>query len=248
MKGRVDSKVLIVGLIVLGVIVVVFGIMSSVQPTSQNTISAYGDGSVEALPDYVVVYFNVQTSGDSASEVTDENAVIVDTLKANLVLLGFSESEIKTSNFNVYPTYDYEGGIRKDTGYETSHSVNLKLDIDDSGRVGEVIDAGVGAGAGINYISFELTKDNQNMYKTEAIEKATEDARRKAEALASGADKKLGNIVSLSSDSGYFGGPWIAYSASDSGSAERSGAEIATDINPGEQEVSARVTGVWSIR
>jgi len=248
MSGKVDSKVLLTGMIILGAIIISFGIMNSLQRSSgYNTITAYGEGSVEALPDYVVIYFNVQTTRATAGEANDDNAEIVNKMKHALIVLGFLESDIKTSGFSVYPTYDYSKNNQEITGYTATHSVSLKLDLSESNRAGEVIDAGVGAGAGINYIGYELTKENQNVYKAEAIEAATIDAKNKAEALASGAEKRLGRIVSLSTDDSYWGGPWIAYSATED-SVTRSGAEIATNINPSEQEVSARVTLVYEIR
>ncbi|MDP3987461.1 MAG: SIMPL domain-containing protein [Nanoarchaeota archaeon] len=250
MRKRIDNKVLITGLIVLGVVVIVFGILSSLQSASgYNTITSYGEGSIETMPDFVTVYFNVQTQSVTADEASDKNAQIVVDMTNAFIALGFSEDDIKTSGFSVYPNYDYSGRDQRITGYTATHSINTKLEIEEKALIGEVIDAGVGSGAGINYIGYELTKENQNKFKAQAIEIAAQDARVKAESLASGAGKSLGKIVSLSTDEGYYGGPWIAYSAEARDSSDSvSGAEIATSITPSEQEISARVTVVYEIR
>ena len=108
-----------------------------------------------------------------------------------------------------------------------------------------MIDSGIGAGAGVSYINYELNEDNQKKYKLEAITLATEDARAKAAALAEGSGSSLGSLVSISSSEfGYV--PWLAASA-DSVKGE-SGAEVATSITPSEQEITASVTAVFRIR
>ncbi|HEX9741075.1 MAG TPA: SIMPL domain-containing protein, partial [Ignavibacteriaceae bacterium] len=190
---------------------------------------------------------NVQTDALTANEASDKNAEIVSDLKENIVALGFNESEIKTQNFNVYPQYDYSGGNQRITRYTATHSLKIEILIGDKDKIGSVIDAGVGAGAGIGYINFELNKENENKYKAEAITLATEDAKIKAEALAYGAGKKLGRLVSVStSDFGYQ--PWRVFS-SDSGLEVAEAKEaVSTDINPSDQTVSASVTAVFKIR
>jgi len=158
---------------------------------------------------------------------------------------GIGEDEIKTQNFNVYPNYDYSSSGQRITGYSATHSLKVEIAIDEKDKIGSVIDAGVGAGAGISYINYELNEDNQKKYKVEAIKLATEDARLKAEALAEGSGSNLGSLVSVSSSEwGYV--PWMA---ADAGAVmEKSGAEIATSITPSEQEITATVSAVFRIR
>lgn len=248
MKTHVDRKILITGMIVIGAIIVALIFSNGFNSGSmENTISSTGQSTIKIMPDLVNIYFNVQTTALTAKEASDENSEIVSKMKVSLMDLGFSEDEIKTAGFNVYPNYDWRSGSQRITGYTTSHSVNIQIPIEEKEKLGSAIDAGINAGAGINYLNYELTEENQKKYKIEAIKAATEDAKDKATALAEGAGQSLGKLVSIStSEFGYY--PWAAYSQSDAGGISKSGAEIATSITPIEQDVSATVTAVFKIR
>src|SRR3989344_676609 len=101
-------------------------------------------------------------------------------------------------------------------------------------------------GAGIGYINYELTDENQNKYKIDAIKLATEDARKKAEALALGSGSKLGSLVSVStSDFGYV--PWLAYSMESGSITKEDAARVESQITPSTQEISSQVTAVFRI-
>ncbi len=111
---------------------------------------------------------------------------------------------------------------------------------------GEVIDAGVDKGAKVSYINFELSIAEQNKYKAQALELATQDAKTKAEAIASGLGKKLGKVVSVSSsDWGY--SPWSLYRADVMTESAEEAKSAVTDIQPGEQSVTASVSVVYKI-
>jgi uncharacterized protein YggE len=115
-------------------------------------------------------------------------------------------------------------------------------------KLGGIVDAGVDSGAGISYINFELSQESQNKYKAEAMKMAAQDAKVKAESVASGFDKKVGKLVSVGvNEFGYY--PWNVYSASGLSIREDSAVakETVSNIQPGEREVTARVTAVYKI-
>src|SRR3989344_2170779 len=248
MQKGIDRKVLMTGMIILGVIVVALILSSSgfFGTNTSNTVSATGESTIKVAPDFVSIDFNVQTTDLTANGASDKNSEIVTKMKNSLMNLGFEEDEIKTESFSVYPDYDWVGGTQRIKSYSASHLISIEVDISEKEMIGKVIDAGIDSGAGIYYINYELTQENQNTYKVEAIRAATEDAKVKATALAEGAGQELGRLVSVStSEFGYL--PWGAYTSSDSG-VVKSGAEIATTITPSEQEISARVVAVFKIR
>lgn len=242
MDKGVQKTLIIVGGILAAVIIILLFINNFAY---SRTVSATGTATIEVLPDMVSVYFSVDTKGTTADDASDKNSVIVGKMKIALLAAGISEDEIKTSNFNVYPNYDYSSSTQRITGYSASHSLKVEIPVDKKEKIGTVIDAGVGAGAGVSYINYELNDANEKKYKVKAIKLATEDAKAKAEALAEGSGSSLGSLVSVSSSEwGYV--PWLAAGA-DSVSG-KSGAEVATEINPNEQDVSATVTAVFKIR
>jgi uncharacterized protein len=214
--------------------------------STSNTISVNGQGVEKVTPDLISIYFNVETKGDTSKIAEDANSVIVNKLRNYIVALGFKEDDLKTDNYNIYPDYDYTTGKTK--GYRATHSLKISFSTDEKNKITSVIDSGTSAGAGISYINFELSPTLEQQYKAKAISTASEDARVKAEAVATGFSKKLGRLVSVSLDSfNYY--PFRVYDSSASGSApsaESAKAAVAT-ISPSEKEVTASVTAVYKL-
>lgn len=238
-------------LIISGTIIIIAVLLFlAFKPTSyNNTINVDGTSQVKATPNLIGIYFNVETSGDTSAEANSANTEIVSALKTSLINLEIPEEKITTQNFNIYQDYDWVNGKRVEKGYKATHSLKIELSTDDSEKIGQVIDAGVAAGAGISYINFELTQDLQNSYKAQAMQQATQDAKTKAEAIATGLNKKLGRLVSIStSDFGY--SPWNIYSAKGVGISEDAAeAQVAaTSITPSEQTIYAQVSVVFKLR
>ena len=178
MAEKMDKKVLITGMVILGVIILALIFSNAFgSPYQSNTISAMGQSTIKVVPDFVSVYFNVQTTGITASNASDKNSEIVSAMKNSLMALGFEEDEIKTQGFSVYPDYEWtQSGGQKLKGYTATHTIIVQIPVSENAKIGKVIDAGVSAGAGISYINYELTQENQNLYKAQAIKEATEDA------------------------------------------------------------------------
>ena len=230
-------------IIVAGVVILALILINSLNPSYENTISVAGVSSVKAMPDIVGVYFSVDTQGKTANEAGDKNSKIVKNLTDSLIALGFEEGYIQTQRYNIYPEYNYQTGAIK--GYKATHSLKVEISANESEKIGDVIDSGVDAGAGIGYINFELSQENQNKYKAEAMKLAALDATSKAQGVAEGLGKKLGSLVSVSIDD-YNYVPWLAR---DFAGATAEEAKVAsTNIVPSEQEISARVTAVFKIR
>ena len=235
------TLIIVIGIVVLGIMG--FAIFSNINPS--NTISTSGQATIDAVPDLVGVYFNIETKASTSEKATQDNAEIVEALKVELFKQDFSNDDIETISFNVYPNYNWNNGQQTTNGYIATHQIRVKVPITESEKVGEIIDAAVSAGAGISYINYELTTESQNRYKVEAIKLASEDARVKAEAMAAGLNKKLGSLVSVS-DSNFDYYPWRLYDAAVGASAE-SAKQAATDIQPSSQTIYANVNVVFRI-
>ena len=241
------DSVKITGMIVGGVLVVVLlAIYVTFQLVPTETIQVSGSATVSVVPDMVSLNFNVETSGETAQEAKDANALVVDEVITALIKEGFERDEIVTQNFNVYEEYDYSYIKRTSIGYKATHRIVVKFSTEDSDRIGETIDAAIDAGAMLSYINFELSTELENQYKAEALKAATADAKVKAEAMAEGLGAKLGSAVSTtSSDSGYY--TWRAYGV-DEDVVSISGASVETSIQPGEQDITGRVTVVYKLK
>jgi uncharacterized protein YggE len=243
------DKTLIISATVIVVVAMIIYAFFQINPS--QTISVSGESQIEVVPDLVSVNFNIETRDSTASGAKDTNTEIYDNLVVALTAKGIEESEIKTLNFNVYPEYDWINGRRVEKGYVAQHSVKVELSTDESDKITGIIDAGVDSGALINYINFELSEALQNGKKMEATQKATEDAKIKAEAIAQGLGARLGSIVSVT-DSGFNYYPWPLYERADAATVEEAGSAAKTvasaGITPGEQTVYGSVSVVYKIK
>ena len=243
---KVNNSIKITGIIVIAVlVVVVFGFYSVnniINPGQR--VSSSGFSEVFVMPDRVGLYFSVTTNGFSSSEASDANSKIVDDLVVALIREGFDRDEIETQNFNVREQYDWTGDGREFIGYQAVHSIRLRVPSEEKALIGSAIDAGVDAGASLSYINYELSQESQNKYKAEALKLATEDARIKAGAMAEGLGMEISKLVSIS-DSSFDYRPVFGMDYAESA---KSGEAIATDIQPSEQTVSARVSVIYKLK
>jgi hypothetical protein len=219
------------------------------ESTSKDVVTVNGMSTIKATPDLIGVYYTIETKGATSAEASSANTVILTSLKNTLTAQGFSEEDLKTESFNVYPNTYWENGKQKQDGYIAYHSLKIELPIEEIDKLTSVIDAGVNAGAGISYINFELTPESQNEYKAQALELAAKDAQIKADAVASGFGKRAGRLVSVQvSEFGYY--PWNVYSSRGGVSAQEAdlAKDAAVSISPSEEEISASVSATFKLQ
>jgi len=246
METTTKIVIVIVSLIAVTALIAV-SLSLLVEKPPEATVNANGISQIKAMPDLVGIYYNIETNGSTAAIAGEKNAKISDDLITALVKLGFERKEIQTQSYSVNPDYIYDYSIGKQTqiGYKATHQIKLEFSTQNTHLIGDAIDAGINVGATINNINFELSITKQNVYKIEALKQATEDAKLKAEAIATGLGKSLGRVVSVSSsDFNYY--PWKMYDAITSMNAAVAKAET-TSIQPSDQEVTAQVSVVYAI-
>jgi uncharacterized protein YggE len=212
-----------------------------------ETISVEGVSEVSVMPDLVSVYFNVEVLDDSAEVAKNENAEIVDAVKAGLIEVGFSREDFETQNFNVREEFDWgRDEERTSLGFRASHSIVVRVDAEDEEMIGKAIDVAVDNGALLGYVNFELSQELENEYKAEALRLAAQDAKIKAEAVADGLGVRLGKVVSTDMGNGFGYYPRMAFAESDVVGLK--GAEIATDIEVGEEKVRSSISVTYKLR
>lgn len=244
-----EKAVKITLIISVVVLLVVFGglaFVKSIIAPGSNTVSATGESKIKVVPDVTSVYFFVETKDKSAEIAKNTNNVLYNKVTSVLIASGIDGKDITTEQFSVNENFEWDGTQNIRTGFIAQHYA--KVNLNDVDKAGKVIDAVVDNGARINYINFELSQEKQNSYKTDALKLATEDARNKAEAIASGLGKNLGSLVSVQTDEFNYN-PWSIYAARDSGIMEKTIAkEAVTNLNPSEKEVTARVVVIYKIK
>jgi hypothetical protein len=246
---KIDNSVKITGIIVSAVLVMfllVFSTFNSVA--ARKTVNIQGEATIDVMPDIVEIRFTVRTLADTSQEAKDENSRIVNDVVDSLIQAGIPREDIETLNLNIYEEYDWTEDGRKSKGFRATHDIRVEFGVDEYPEIGQIVDAGIDAGALLNYINFELSPELESEYTAQALELAGEDARNKAVAMASGVGGKLGKLVSVSDQtSSYY--PWTVYRANnmEAGVAADKFDE-STPIQVGERQITARISVVYEIK
>lgn len=202
----------------------------------RRSITVTGTSEISVPSDLAVMRISVKTQSKSADEAVKENAIKMNAVKAALQKEGFSKEFLKTDNYRLYKTSNYDEKDKEEM-YEALHTIKVKNE--DLQKTGKIVDAAINAGAtDIDSLSFTL-KDSKK-YQSQALANAILDAKSKAETIAKTLHKKIINIISVSEGSVDIN-PYNFRSkmlAADMGS---------TSIESGETHVSGEITVVFEI-
>lgn len=235
------TTIAVVAVIVLGFIFAISYLYP--KDTSNKTISVTGTAEMKVQPDRVIIYAQVLTrSKDSAEQAKNSNAEISDAVLTALIKAGVNRSDIETSGFSVYPEYDWtqdQGQVLK--GYAASNS--MKITIADFENAGKIVDAVVDNGGLINSITYDLSTQKANEYKAQVLAEASRDAKSKAEAIATGLGKSLGDVVSVSA-SDYHYIPYPIYRAEAAGADVK---QVSTNLPSAKLDVTATVSATYKV-
>ena len=231
------TAIIIVALIVGGILLTIFYVFPK---SSNRVIEIVGNAQFSAKPDKASVYIQVQTNATTAEEAKNANAKIYDNTLSALKTLGIYSSDIETENYNIYPNCIYTQEGQKCNGFIVSNAI--KINTMNFDILGKIVDTAIDNGALINYINFDLSNEKSNAYKADALRLASEDAKKKAEAVALGQGKSVGELVSISvNEYNYL--PVPIYSAESGGSVK----QAVTNIQPKNLDITATVTVKYEI-
>ena len=160
-----------------------------------TALSVTGNGTVLVESDLAIVTVGVQeTSKDVLAAQSTVNEKIA-AIKQALLDAGVQESEINTDSINIYANYDYSDNTEVIVGYTARNSLSVRTT--DMDNVGSLIDAAFAAGANtLDNVQFTVQDDTQA--REQALTMAVEDARRKADVLASAAGLQVASIERIS--------------------------------------------------
>ena len=167
----------------------------------ENTITVTGLGTASGEPDVAYIELGVEMSNPELGAAYTEAADTMQQVIAALVDLGIDRADIRTSSVNVYPqdNYNPETGQPTDRTYRVSNTI--RITVRDVANVEPVINTAVNAGANSIYnFNFGIL-DSEALEQT-ARQSAVENARARAEQLASALGVTVGRPVVISESYG----------------------------------------------
>ncbi len=159
-------------------------------------LSVTGSGTVLVESDLAIVTVGVQETSKDVLEAQSTVNEKIAAIKQALLDAGVEESWINApDSINIYANYDYSDNTEVIVGYTARNSLSVRTT--DMDNVGSLIDAALAAGANtLDNVQFTVQDDTQA--REQALTMAVEDARRKADVLASAAGLQVASIESIS--------------------------------------------------
>jgi uncharacterized protein YggE len=169
---------------------------------SPDTITVTGTGESRSDPDMATLNLGVNVSDlDISQAVADSNqtiAAITDAVKG----LGVEESDIQTTNFNVWPEDVYDRDTGQPTGSRRFHvDSTVQINVRQVDDVGKILEAAIQSGAN-NIYGLNFGIQDTHGLSAEARTAALADARSRAEQVANELGVALGQVRSVVDNSG----------------------------------------------
>lgn len=206
---------------------------------SKPTLTVTGHGEVHAAPDQAIIRLGAVAQAKEAAGAQQQASKIVNQVLEKLKQMDIPSEKITTVGLTLSPVFSRpsQRGVEEPqepiiVGFRAHNSIQVV--IDDISKVGDVIDAGVSAGANqLEGLSFEIKEDGK--YKEEALRLAVKEARKKADAIAEAVGVEIVGVDEISEGGINFIRPQMQMARTFS-------AEAATPVQPGQVSVQASVT------
>lgn len=215
-------------------------VLAAEQAAAQNVITVTGQGEMTIQPDVAYINLGIRTQAATAQEAQAANAEAYTKLSDALFnTYKLAAKDVQTSGFNVQPDYSYTDNNPVIKGYSALQM--LQVTYRDLDNLGTFLDAVSAAGANqINGVRFSTEKGQE--YELQVIEKAMDNAKAKAEAIAKYAGKEVKGIVAVTQG----GGVAVPSQYSNIEMAAKmdmaAGSAASTSISAGELKVTTNVT------
>lgn len=210
-----------------------------------RSISVNADAQLDAKPDLALVNINLE---EQAKKLVDAKAATNKQLRALEAVakqMGIAPAKIQTTSSSTQPQYRYEpNNKRVFEGYIVSHRIQLQVEKIEI--IGELLEKLTSAGIDqIDNVSYTV-KDDQAV-KEQALIKATQNARRKAEKMVAAAGSSIGKVITIS-ESGASFQPIMAMRAKAAPMMADAAMESAPELPAGGVSVSANVNVTFELK
>jgi uncharacterized protein len=206
-----------------------------------GTIVVSGTGRVSVVPDVADIRLGVAVTKPKVDAARAEAATTMDAILAALDAAGVARRDVRTTLLSIQPRFEYrEGKPPKLTGYELTNLVEAT--IRDLGKLGDVVDGALGAGA-TNMDGPTFRVADPAPAEREARQRAMADARSRADVLAGAGGLAIEGVSDIV-EGGAMPPP------SPFGKADRMmlAAEAATPVEAGALDVVVTVTVTYRAR
>lgn len=211
----------------------------------EQTMKVQGQGILKVKPDTMRLTMQLNGIEKVYEEAVAKANQVNEVLKACLMTVKLDVAALKTTDFNIEPSYkgyNDEHGVWQNelVGYQYNHQLKLEMPIDQQ-RLGKLFNE-IAKSEITPTIQIAYTVKDVAATKNALLGVAVQDAKQKATILATAADVTLGEIVTIdyhyaSNDiQAPMGQPLLAKAS-----------RVNFDMNPDDIELKDQVTITWKI-
>jgi len=248
-----DNKFLqgVIGLLAVALIIFVgaktrnaFQEYHYIGTTGRDTIQIGGYGKVSATPDLAQASLGITTDGAKVADIQTQNTQKMNAIVAAVKAMGVEDKDIQTSNYSIYPKYDYSNGKQNIVGYTVSQNVTVKIRKLET--VGDVLGKAGELGANqVNGLNFTI--DDPTTLQAQARDKALADARTKADEVANKLGLHIVKVVTFS-ESSNSPTPPMPYAYDMKVEAANAGGASAPSVQSGSLDVESNVAVTYEVQ
>ncbi len=202
-----------------------------------------GTGTASAEPDLALINLGVQVLSPSVGEALDTANTSLENILEVLSDHNVDETDTQTRYFNINTQYDYSSdGAPTVTGYQVTNELSVRVrNLDTLGElITDVVEAG-GNPVRVNGINFAI--EDTAALEDDALAKAIEDAKVRAERMAELSGVELGDLVSVSqAGAGAFPAQPAAFAM------ESMARAAPVPIRTGDLEITVNITALYTIK
>jgi len=223
---------------------------SNIQPVNVNVnnqqgIWVTGQGKVTVTTDIATINLGVASQAANVADAQSQSAAAMDKVMDALVSNGVEQKDISTQNYSIFPLTRYDNTTQQSTitGYQVNNFVNVIIrDITKTGTIIDAVTAAGGDTTRINSIGFSI--DNPAQFYAQARELAVNEAKAKAQQLASLAGVTLGKATYVAEATPSLPSPVKTLPANQGAPAP----SPTTPISPGETDITLTVQVAFAIQ
>ncbi len=212
-----------------------------------QTFQAQGTGTVTGTPDQGNISFTVTKTAPALATAQQQANTSMNSIVTDLQKAGIAKKDIQTSNYNSSPNYNDDNAVvynpqqsQTIVSYTVSEDVNITLH--DNEQANKVIDTATKDNAeNISGPNLTFSDAKQQQLEDQARTQAITNAKQKAQSLASAAGIRLGRVINVQDTPATPIYPFRPVMM-DAKSPTAAGASIPTQINPGQNSVTATIT------
>lgn len=181
------------------VLIVALFIGSLALAQQDATINIVGHATKMVLPDKAIFNINIRANRKTEQESTKAMTELSDEILNRLKKEGFTESQIKLTDFSIQQEFDYSTGKPRKQGYISSQNLIVKFPVDKRKILNLYahLTANEIEGVSINF-GTECSDSLKNKIQNELIVFALNDAKEKASLIAVTTDTKIKSVADVS--------------------------------------------------